>query len=149
MSDPIVKTLSLACTADHAFDVFVHQMARWWPLASHSVAADRGEVQPGVTVEPHVGGRVLETRADGSTTSWGEVLAFAPPHHFAMSWHPGTDPARPTRVDVHFESRAEGGCVVTLTHSGWEIWASGAPEKRGNYLGGWDFVFGQCYRAAV
>lgn len=149
MSDPIVKILDLACTPAHAFDVFVHQMSRWWPLASHSVADDRAEVQPRVAVEPRVGGRVLETRADGSTSSWGEVLAFAPPGLFAMSWHPGTDPARPTRVEVRFEARGAGGTRVTLTHSGWEIWAADAPEKRGNYVGGWDFVFGQCFRAAA
>ena len=149
MSDPIVKTLDLACTPAHAFDVFVHQMARWWPLGSHSVAADRGEVQPTVAVQPHDGGHIVEPRADGSTAIWGEVLAIHPPHHFAMTWHPGTDPARPTRVELRFDPRAEGGTRVTLTHSGWEIWAADAPEKRGNYDGGWEFVFAQCYRAAV
>lgn len=149
MNDPITKTLDLACTPAHAFDVFVHQIGRWWPLESHSVAAEHGGAEPGVAVEPHLGGRVLETRADGTTSVWGKVLAYAPPGHFAMTWHPGTDPTRPTRVDVRFEARAEGGTRVTLTHSGWQVWAADAPEKRGNYDKGWDFVFGQCFRNAV
>lgn len=29
MTDPIIKTLDLACPPEHAFNGFVHQMTRW------------------------------------------------------------------------------------------------------------------------
>ncbi len=77
------------------------------------------------------------------------MLVFEPGYRLAFSWHPGTDSTKPTRVDVTFTENGVGGALVTLTHSGWEIWAAEAPDKRGGYDSGWDFVFGQCYADAV
>jgi uncharacterized protein YndB with AHSA1/START domain len=154
MTEPIIKTLTLACTPTHAFEVFVHRMNQWWPLDSHSVTVEHSDAAtggpaPSVAVEGHLGGSILETRTDGSTAVWGKILAYDPPRHFAMTWHPGTDPDRPTRVDVTFDALAPGGTLVTLTHSGWQVWAADAPAKRQTYDGGWEFVFCQRYRAAV
>ncbi len=124
-------------------------MADWWPLDTHAVSVERqGTAAPGVIVEPRIGGAVIETRADGGTAVWGRVLAYDPPRRFAMTWHPGTDPDKSTRVEVAFDTRPGGGTRVTLTHSGWEVWATEAPDKRQNYLGGWDFVFLQRFGAA-
>jgi hypothetical protein len=148
MPESIIKVLDLDCTPLRAFDIFVHRMSAWWPLDSHAVSVAGGQAAPGVAVEAWVGGRVVEALADGGSSVWGNVLICDPPHRFAMSWHPGTDPARPTRVDVAFDARPGGGTRVTLTHGGWDVWAADAPEKRGNYVTGWDFVFGTRFAAA-
>lgn len=149
MTDAIVKTLDLRCTAAHAFDVFVTRIGVWWPLDSHAASAADGKAALGVTIEPRVGGRVYETKHDGSTDAWGEVLDIQPGARLAITWHPGTNKANPTRVEVAFQDLGPGQCRVTLTHSGWEIWVDRAGAMRGNYNSGWDIVFGQCYRAAA
>lgn len=148
MTDPIVKRLDLACTPAHAFDVFVNRTARWWPLGSHAVTASEGKPALAVTIEPRVGGAVYETAQDGSRHPWGEVLAFETGREIAFTWHPGGSADQATRVSVAFEDH-DGGTRVTLTHSGWEVWAGEATERRGNYDSGWDMVFGQCFAGAL
>ena len=142
MSEPIVKEITVACSPEHAFDVFVNMIAKWWPLDGHAASAAVGKAALAATIEPHVGGAVYETMHDGSRDEWGTVLEFEPGQKLAMTWHPGNNKDNPTRVDVQF--KADGArCKVTLTHSGWEVWGDAAEERRGGYNSGWDFVFGE------
>ncbi|WP_422048000.1 SRPBCC domain-containing protein [Shimia sp.] len=145
MTAPIVKTITVNCTAQAAFDVFVRNTSRWWRLDRHAVSAQSGKPAQAVTIEPQVGGAVYETMHDGARSEWGRVLVFEPGVRFAMTWHPGSDPASPTEVSVTFEDLPGGQCRVALTHSNWENWADRADEMRGNYNGGWDHVFGTCF----
>ncbi len=149
MTDPIVKTVTVNATPDRAFDIFVNRIAKWWPLDRHAVSAAAGKPALGVVIEPHVGGAVYETKHDGTRADWGRVLAYEAGCGFAMSWHPGTDPGKPTRVEVAFEALGDAQTKVTLTHSGWDIWADEAPSKRTGYDTGWDYVLGECYAGAV
>lgn len=142
MADPIVKTIELPCAARRAFDIFVNRISDWWPLDRHAVSAAAGKPALGVTIEPAIGGAVFETMHDGSRADWGRVLEFDAGSKLAMTWHPGNNSDNPTRVDVAFEDLAGGRAKVTLIHSGWEVWAGEAREKRDNYDTGWDFVFG-------
>lgn len=143
--DPIVKTLQLKCSAAHAFDVFVKRMATWWPLDSHAASVAAGHAAQTVTVEPYVGGAIYETMHDGGRNDWGKVLEYEEGQLFAMTWHPGNNANAATRVDVAFKALGADQCVVTLTHSGWEVWADEAGPKHDGYNSGWDFVFGQRY----
>ena len=148
MTEPIIKTLDVNCSPEKAFEVFVTRIGTWWPLAGHSSSAGDGKDALDVTIEPRVGGAFFETRHDGAKDLWGEVLEYSPGEKFASTWHPGNNKDHPTRLDVVFEAAGEGGCRVTLTHSGWEAWADRAEEMRGNYNGGWDIVFGENYAGA-
>lgn len=148
MTDPIVKTLNVPCTAEQAFDVFVERIGTWWPLESHAASAAAGKAALDVTIEPHVGGAVYETMWDGGRNDWGKVLEFERGKTLSMTWHPGNNADHPTQVTVTFEDTSAGARVV-LTHSGWEIWADKAADARGNYDGGWDVVFGSCFRQAL
>ncbi len=51
-----------------AFEVFTARFGDWWPLATHSVGAKEAA---GVIFGAGVGGMIVETLADGSTTAWG------------------------------------------------------------------------------
>lgn len=144
MTDPIVKTVTVNCSAEHAFNVFVYRMADWWPLESHAVSVADGKPALNVTVEPKVGGSVTETKHNGTSISWGTVQVFEPAKHFAMTWHPGTNQDKPTRVDVEFTEIA-GTTQVTLTHSGWEIWGDEASGKIAGYTAGWDMMLETLY----
>ena len=116
MPDAITKTVEVTCSAEHAFNVFVNRIAAWWPMATHAVSASDGKSALDVTIEPHVGGAIFETTHDGKRAEWGTVLVYEPGASFAMTWHPGTNKDKQTRVDVDFESNSDGGARVTLTH---------------------------------
>jgi len=149
MTDPIIKTLEVPCDATQAFDIFVNRIASWWPLDGHAASAAAGKAALAVTIEPEVGGAIYETMYDGTRTEWGEILEFEAGCKLAMTWHPGNNADRPTRVDVTFDALSGGRCRVTLTHSGWDIWGNEAGDKRGNYDTGWDFVLGARYAEAA
>jgi uncharacterized protein YndB with AHSA1/START domain len=145
---PIIKTLQVPLPPDRAFDLFTRRMGEWWPLATHAVSAEVCKAPAaGVMVPQEVGGVVLETLADGKTTPWGTVTIFQPGRCFAMTWHPGTDPARATLVTVDFQAQGNG-TQVTLTHSGWER-REDADAARLSYDEGWEGLLRQAYASAA
>lgn len=136
---PLIHTLVVPLAPAQAFDLFVHQLARWWPLRSHSCGGDDAV---DVEFEPRVGGAVTERTRQGARHPWGTLTAWDPPAHFAMSWHPGQPVAQATRVSVRFVADA-AGCRVELCHDGWAARGPDAPVQRGNYDQGWALVLGQ------
>jgi uncharacterized protein YndB with AHSA1/START domain len=138
---PLEKSVHVSCTPSRAFQAFTAEIGQWWPLATHSVAQDQAR---SVTIEPRVGGRVFETDAGGGQSDWGEVLEWAPPHRFAMSWHPGRAAASGQIVALTFVAEASG-TRVTLRHRGWESLGADAAKTRDSYNNGWDSVFAGRY----
>ncbi len=142
--EPVVKELIVPLAVERAFALFTDGIAGWWPLATHSVA---GEKAVGCRFEPRVGGRLLETAADGSEHAWGTVLAWQPPARVVLTWHPGRAPDTAQELEISF--RAEGdGTRLRLVHTGWERLADAAPRERADYDSGWDFVLGRYVSAA-
>jgi hypothetical protein len=131
------KTVTVRPAPDVAFALFTGRTADWWPLATHSVG--RADARS-VVVEPGVGGRIVETLADGSTAVWGTVDVWEPPRRVRFTWHPGTPEDEATLVEVTFRP-AGGGTVVELVHTGWDCRPDGA-AARGSYDHGWDLVLG-------
>lgn len=134
---PLTKTAKVGLAPSEAFDLFTARMGAWWPLATHSVGLDRAT---DVVVEPVVGGNIVETIADGSTSIWGTVETWDPPNSLKFTWHPGTSPEEATLVEVRFQA-TESGTTVELIHNGWDRRSDGA-GARAQYDPGWDFVFG-------
>lgn len=133
---PIVVDVVVPAPPARAFDYFTRDIARWWPLATHSVGeADAVDVR----FERHVGGRLVESLRDGSQCVWGTIDAWEPGVRLGFSWHPGRDPSTAQRVEVTFAVHADG-TRVTLTHGGWERRGDEAAAVRGNYVGGWKIV---------
>lgn len=145
--DPIVKSVTVNCSAEHAFNVFVHRIGTWWPLDSHAVSANQGERAQDVTIEPRVGGAIIETMHNGTNTEWGTVQAYEPGQRFATTWHPGTGKDKPTLVEVEFTQQGDT-TLVTLTHSGWEIWKDEAADKITGYTAGWGAIMDRMYGPA-
>jgi uncharacterized protein YndB with AHSA1/START domain len=138
---PLEKSIHVPCAPSRAFQAFTAEIGQWWPLATHSVAQDQAR---NVTIEPRAGGRVFETDAAGGQSDWGEVLEWAPPHRFAMSWHPGRAPASGQIVALTFVAEG-GGTRVTLRHRGWESLGADAGKIRDSYDSGWDSVLAGRY----
>lgn len=134
--DPVVKQVTVPGDPGAVFDLFTARMGEWWPLASHSVAAEEAV---GVYVEPGVGGRIYEVVSDGTTHEWGWVTAWAPGERVAFAWHPGNEADQATRVDITFRAGGEG-TEVRLVHDGWEARGDAAGRMREGYRTGWDYV---------
>lgn len=141
-ASPLIKTRRLACSSDHAFDVYVERIAEWWPLATHSVydAESRG-----VVIEPGVGGRIVESGPGGVESVWGTLTVWEPRTRIAHTWHPGQGPETATAVEVTFEPEGDG-CLLTLTHTGWG--EAGVTSTREGYDEGWPMVL-DAYGALV
>jgi hypothetical protein len=131
------RTVTVRQGPEDAFRLFVDHMARWWPLATHSVGRDGAT---SITVQHGVGGRIVESIEGGGTAVWGTVTVWEPPVCIRFTWHPGTPDHEATEVEVTFTEVA-GGTEVELVHTGWDRRPDGA-DARGNYEHGWEYILG-------
>ena len=147
--EPVVKTITVHCPQDRAFEVFTTGIGSWWPVRTHSIAAD-DDTSPAIDtrIEPREGGRCYEVRSDGSEADWGRVLAWEPPSRLAVSWHPSLRPGPSTEWDVVFTAEGPEHTRVVLTHTGWERLGDGGPATRESYDAGWDPVLARYQSAA-
>jgi Activator of Hsp90 ATPase homolog 1-like protein len=134
MLPPVVRTLSLRCSPDTAFDVFTEQIGQWWPsgfTASGHNLAD-------VVIEAKVGGRVYEVNNDGETYDWGAVTVWEPGRRVVQSWTLGLDRSSTTEVELRFSGEGDT-CEVSFEHRGWR-----ADQRRDrakfDATGGWDVI---------
>jgi uncharacterized protein YndB with AHSA1/START domain len=141
---PVRKSVRVELPPEAAFELFTAGIARWWPLAAHSVSRARATR---CAVEPRVGGALYEVRDNGTRFAWGTVLVWEPPRRFVATWHPGREPATAQEIEVRFV--ADGpGTRVELEHRGWATLADRAASARDNYDRGWDGVLA-CFVAAA
>ena len=121
-----------------AFEVFVEQIGRWWPMDTHSVHGSGATV---AFVDPGEGARIVESLAGADDAVWGTVNRWEPGRALGFTWHPGDDADAASQVTVSFED-VEGKTLVRLEHTGWEAFGERAAEARSNYDGGWAVVLG-------
>ena len=136
---PLVKTITVPLSVEHAFRRFTEEIATWWPLETHSVGEKNAAT---VTFECKISGQIFETLKSGETSLWGTVQEWEPPNRVVFSWHPGGEPSSATEVEITFSDR-DGQTEVMVTHSGWETFGEKAEETRGGYDKGWDLVLGK------
>ncbi len=134
--EPVVKSVHVQCSIEHAFEVFTRHLASWWPLESH--ARHAGEVRQ-IIWEEHEGGEVFETATNGEKAHWATVLAWEPPTGFTLAWKVDPTALAPTEVEVRFEADA-GGTRVLLEHRHWDRLGETGVSRRANYETGWDTV---------
>ncbi len=134
--DPVAKTLELGVTPEQAFDLFVNNMGRWWPLSDYSVSTSEAQ---DVRIDGRVGGLISEVTRDGVEHEWGVITTYKPGERIQFTWHPGTPEDASTQVDVRFDA-TDSGTRVTLVHTGWDARGDDAQTIRDNYESGWDEV---------
>lgn len=143
--EPVKLSIKLACSPEHAFDTYTTHMGAWWPLDTHAVETDKTDT---CTFEARKGGRIYEITSEGKEHLWGTVLECTRPGSLAHTWHPGGDPEKSTKVQIRFESSSDG-CRLTLMHEGFEVLGERGPAVRDNYVPGWQFVVGECFKSAA
>lgn len=139
MTGPVEKTVIVPLDPMEAFRLFTEGMDRWWPKDSHSTSAGDGETAREVVVEPHEGGRILETRHDGAVSEWGRITEWRPGERLRFTWHPGRAEAEATELEVAFVADAIG-CRVDLVHSGFDRLGARASTVANSYDSGWTLV---------
>ncbi len=147
MIKPVQKSVRVPLDPDQAFTLFTDRIADWWPLEIHSLSAHRlKQASSGLTIEPRVGGHILEACADGETRPWATITAWEPGKRLTVSWYVGRPEAEATEVDIVFEP-AEGGTSLNLTHSGFEALGDDAQSTRDGYNQGWVGVLSEGFAA--
>jgi uncharacterized protein YndB with AHSA1/START domain len=138
--EPIRRSVVVPRPVAETFALFTDGLDSWWPLHTHSIAADTFEGRvtvDSITFEKRVGGRVLERMSDGTEAPWGTILAWEPPTRFVMSWKPTLVEGPSTEVELVFTPVAAGSTRIDLEHRGWELLGDGALKREG-YDEGWE-----------
>ncbi|MCP4315907.1 MAG: hypothetical protein GY789_07780 [Hyphomicrobiales bacterium] len=146
MVDLIKKLIVVPCDAQTAFHIFAARTTDWWPLDQHSLSAGRlGKPAKSVTIEQRVGGRIVETTANGEELHWGSIKTYEPGRVLCFSWHVAEPVENQTEVEVRFDQLAPAKTQVTLEHRNWEALGDRGGEARDHYNNGWVRVFEVCF----
>jgi uncharacterized protein YndB with AHSA1/START domain len=143
---PVQKAVRVKGSVEAAFRLFTDGIAKWWPLATHSVCQNDAVT---CAVEGRVGGRVFERDRAGREHLWGTIMAWEPPSRFVFTWHPGRAADTAQEIELRFSDAGAGMTLVELTHSGWAKLGEKAATARENYNKGWETVFVGCYGKAA
>ena len=136
---PILKTVRIKASPERAFRRFTAELGTWWPLRSHSTGQAEAEA---VTMEPRVGGRIVERIRGGREAVWGTITTWDPPRRVAFTWHPGRPSETAQDVEVRFTPDGDG-TRVELEHRGFErLGPALARKARRGYPIGWEYVLG-------
>jgi uncharacterized protein YndB with AHSA1/START domain len=133
---PLRKAITVPWSPEAAFRRFTSEIARWWPLRTHSVGKERAET---VVFGSAVGERIVERIRGGGESTWGTITAWQPPHRVAFTWHPGRSPDTAQEVELRFVPDG-AGTRLELTHAGWERLGALAAKARRGYPIGWAYV---------
>jgi len=148
--EPIVRSVTVQCPVERAFEVYTVGIGRWWPLETHSIAVGSGGKAVNAVIEPRAGGRMFEVQADGKQAPWGTVDVWDPPHRLVISWQVNPEAPAPTEIEVRFT--ADGDATrVDVEHRGWErLGMERGQEAREGYGSddGWGLVLSRYAEAA-
>lgn len=138
---PVRRSVFVKASPEHAFKVFTDGFDRWWPR-SHSIGESPLKE---ARLEPGVGGRWYSTLEDGTSSQWGEVLAWEPPTRLVLAWRITADwqcdPNFLTEVEVRFTPE-NGGVRVDLEHRKLEAYGERAEQVKASIdsEGGWNGI---------
>jgi len=105
MSQKVEKTAHVSLDPSKAFRVFAMDIATWWPMASHSLAASRNETPDTLFMEPRKGSRVQElatkARRDVSQLQQRIVHGFGSPLYLGLSGNRRLTGGYPASIPAH------------------------------------------------
>ncbi|HWD26444.1 MAG TPA: SRPBCC family protein [Rhizomicrobium sp.] len=138
---PVRKTLIVAASQAHAFEVFTAGIDRWWPKG-HNIG---GSLPLKSQIEPRVGGRWYTLHDDGREVVVGHVRAWEPPSRFVFSWEISAewkpDATVASEVEVLFVAEGPKQTRVTLEHRDFEaLGAEGGEKMRSEVGSGWPTI---------
>lgn len=130
---PLTLSFDVACSVDHAFEMWTQRISVWWP-PDHTVTGAPDDV----VLERGVGGRIYERSGDGVEHEWGAVTVWEPPTRLGYSWHLGRGSVDATDVEIRFVAEGERRTRVEIEHGGWERLGDTAGVWRDRNRVGWE-----------
>jgi uncharacterized damage-inducible protein DinB/uncharacterized protein YndB with AHSA1/START domain len=129
---PVIKSITVKASVEHAFNVFTLGFDTWWPRSHHI-----GK-QPMVkaVIEPRAGGRCFGREADGTECDWGRVVTWEPPNRLVLAWQIGPtwqyepDLKKASEVEIRFSAAPGGVTRIDLEHRHFERHGEGAANIR-------------------
>ena len=138
---PVLKSVTVRASAEHAFQVFTAGFDSWWPRSHHIGSSPMTRA----VIEGFVGGRCYSAQQDGTDCPWGEVTIWEPPRRIVFAWlitpewkfQP--DRSKASEVEVTFTPLGDGTTRVDLEHRCFERYGEGGETMRDrvNTEGGW------------
>ena len=130
--DRVTASVSVRLSQARTFALFTQEIDRWWrrgPRFRHSAATSAL-----IAIEPHLGGRVLESWGSGAEEQIfeiGRVSTWDPPTRLAFSWRNQTfTRTEITLVEVDFADHG-ATTMVTVSHRGWSAVPADHPARHG------------------
>lgn len=112
---PVRQSTTVKATREHTFQTFTERLAEWWPLDPFSFGGSARIAT--VTLDPRVGGEVVEHWEDGTARPWGTLLTWEPPESLSMTWNVT---GAPTEIGLHFTAVTHHVTRVDIEHRGWD-----------------------------
>jgi len=112
--DPIRHEYVVGCTPDRAFDTYANRIAEWWD-PRYTANPDTFD---GVSIEPHVGGEVVETHRGDQRIPWGNVTVWEPGRQLSYTSTLAQTHESPSEITVRFTPDGDR-CRVAFEHGGW------------------------------
>lgn len=128
-------------TPEQAFTAFTGRMDEIKPREHNLLGAPIVST----TLEPRVGGHIVDRAEDGSECRWARVLAYDPPDRLVFSWDIGPtwqlepDSENASEVEVRFVAEGPEHTRVSLEHRHLDRHGPGWPAVRDGVAGdgGW------------
>jgi uncharacterized protein YndB with AHSA1/START domain len=138
---PVRQSITVRASVERAFRVFTAEFDSWWPRSHHIGTSPMTKS----VIEGRVGGRCYSEQENGDDCPWGSVLAWDPPHRFAIAWQINPqwqyepDLAKSSEVEVTFTSVGEKQTRVDLVHRHFSRHGAGGDTIRDGVgaPGGW------------
>ena len=148
MYPPLVKNVEVPCGQREAFEIFVDEMATWWPLDKFSASVKYGKTARSLRLDPRVGGQIVETSTEGVEHLWGTITAYERYDRVRMDLHIGLPQETASVVEVRFTRLSDERTQVVLTQTEWERFGEFAEMMINGYPKGWQVIFDVAYKAA-
>lgn len=145
MLPPIEKAVVVPCDQQLAFEVFVDDMASWWPLHQRSVSMIHGNSAVTLRVDPREGGQIIEISDAGDQHLWGAFSRYSRFDYVSMDFHMGMPADMASFLEIRFEAIDDKQTRVKLRQSNWEAFGDLAEAMFDGYQKGWEIIFEQAY----
>jgi uncharacterized protein YndB with AHSA1/START domain len=114
----VLVALRIAAPPARVFEAFTAEIGEWW--RPHGLFQPSRHPDGRLSIEPGLGGRLLETHADGEVDEIGRIRTWEPPARLVLTWRPTSFAAdQETEVHVRFEP-LDGATRVVVEHFGWD-----------------------------
>lgn len=130
MSEPVIKSMTLRCSVEHAFETFTAKVDQWWPSGHRRYKAST------ISLDASEHGQLVERAPTGETFVFADVYRCEAPNRICLEWHPGKA-SFPTDVTITFEQDGDFTNVKIVHAEGKSALGSQWDNRVALFTSGW------------